>query len=147
MVSPRRSRAPRKNSPNSEPRGCRCTVSIRHSTRSWEDRICNFAQESGRRKALPTATSTGAPSLVDSAVRLAGPVMSPPDIVIRPAAKSDVPALGRLGASLMRQHFEFDPLRFLRPGDKPEAGYAWFLGTQLSRDGPTTFVADHQGVV
>ena len=73
--------------------------------------------------------------------------MNPPDIVIRPAVKSDVPALGRLGASLMRQHFEFDPLRFLRPGDKPEEGYAWFLGTQLNRDDATIFVADHQGVV
>jgi len=73
--------------------------------------------------------------------------MNPPDLVIRPAVKADVPVLGRLGASLMRQHFEFDPLRFLRPGDNPEEGYAWFLGTQLTREDATIFVADHHGVV
>jgi ribosomal protein S18 acetylase RimI-like enzyme len=52
-----------------------------------------------------------------------------------------LPALGVLGASLMRQHCEFDRLRFMAPPADPEAGYAWFLGTQLNEDDAAVFVA------
>jgi ribosomal protein S18 acetylase RimI-like enzyme len=51
--------------------------------------------------------------------------------VLRPATRDDLPALGRLGARLMRVHFGFDRRRFLEPGVEAEEGYAWFLGTQL----------------
>lgn len=73
--------------------------------------------------------------------------MTASDTVIRRAVAADLPALGRLGASLMRQHYDFDRLRFLPPGDKPEQGYAWFLGTQLDREDATIFVADERGTV
>jgi ribosomal protein S18 acetylase RimI-like enzyme len=69
------------------------------------------------------------------------------DVRIRPATKDDVPALGRLGASLMRLHYAFDNQRFLAPGGNAEDGYGHFLGSQL-RDAQTTiFVADRAGAV
>jgi GNAT superfamily N-acetyltransferase len=69
------------------------------------------------------------------------------EVVVRRAIASDVPSLGRLGAALMRQHHDFDRLRFMAPGENPEAGYAWFLGTQLKEDDAVIFVADHDGTV
>jgi ribosomal protein S18 acetylase RimI-like enzyme len=56
------------------------------------------------------------------------------DVTIRRATRSDLPALGRMGALLMRTHFAFDQKRFLEPGDNAEEGYAWFLGEQLNDD-------------
>jgi len=66
---------------------------------------------------------------------------------IRRASDGDLPALGRLGASLMRLHFGFDPQRFLAPGDDPEQGYAWFLGTQLGEPDVVVLVAERDGHV
>ncbi len=63
-------------------------------------------------------------------------------IVVRPARAEDVPALGRLGALLMRTHYEFDPARFMAPGDDPEGGYGWFLGTQLRDPDVVVLVAE-----
>jgi ribosomal protein S18 acetylase RimI-like enzyme len=63
------------------------------------------------------------------------------DFFIRRAERPDLPALGRLGAALMRQHYEFDRQRFMAPGRSAEEGYAWFLGTQLESDGAVIFVA------
>lgn len=62
-------------------------------------------------------------------------------IVVRPAAESDLPALGRLGASLLHTHFAFDAQRFMAPPSEPEQGYAWFLGTQLREPDAGIFVA------
>jgi ribosomal protein S18 acetylase RimI-like enzyme len=50
--------------------------------------------------------------------------------------------LGRLGALLMRTHYEFDPQRFMDPGTDPAEGYAWFLGKQLKDDDSVIFVAE-----
>ena len=69
----------------------------------------------------------------------------PTDITIRRAEERDVPALGRLGAALMRAHYAFDDRRFLPPGDDPESGYAWFLGTQLGAAGTLLVVAEQAG--
>lgn len=66
---------------------------------------------------------------------------------IRAATHADLPALGRLGAALMRTHHDFDPLRFFPPGDDAEAGYAWFLGTQLSTPDTTVLVALENDVI
>src|SRR5262245_50696318 len=68
-------------------------------------------------------------------------------VTIRPAEKSDLPDLGRLGAMLLRTHHGFDPLRFMAPGQNPERGYAWFLGTQLGQDGVVVLVAEEAGEV
>src|SRR5262245_39956613 len=70
------------------------------------------------------------------------------DVTIRPATESDLPALGRLGALLMRTHYAFDRKRFLEPGANAEDGYAWFLGEQLKDDvNATVLVAVQQGDV
>jgi ribosomal protein S18 acetylase RimI-like enzyme len=61
------------------------------------------------------------------------------DIEIRRAEKRDLPALGRLGALMVRLHHGFDRDRFMAPRANVEQGYAWFLGTQL--DGKDAFVA------
>ena len=68
-------------------------------------------------------------------------------ITIRRATGADVPALGRLGALLMRTHYEFDPLRFLPPGSNPEAGYGRFLRSQLDEDDMVVLVAERNGLV
>jgi ribosomal protein S18 acetylase RimI-like enzyme len=65
-----------------------------------------------------------------------------PKIIVRRAVKPDLPALGRLGAELMRVHFAFDPRRFMDPGADAESGYAWFLGTQLNDQDVAIFVAE-----
>jgi ribosomal protein S18 acetylase RimI-like enzyme len=64
---------------------------------------------------------------------------------IRRATSADLPSLGRLGALLMRAHYAFDGQRFIPPGDDPEGGYAWFLGTQLDRHDVAVFVAERGG--
>lgn len=68
-------------------------------------------------------------------------------IEIRPARESDLPALGRLGASLIHAHFAFDALRFMAPPSEPESGYAWFLGTQLREPDVCILVAAAAGNV
>jgi len=70
------------------------------------------------------------------------------DVTIRRATRSDLPALGRMGALLMRTHFAFDQKRFLEPGDNAEEGYAWFLGEQLDDDvNAVVLVAELRGEV
>jgi len=69
------------------------------------------------------------------------------NILIRRATESDLPALGRLGALLLRTHYAFDPLRFMPPGASPEEGYAWFLGSQLSEEDVVILVADRTGAI
>jgi ribosomal protein S18 acetylase RimI-like enzyme len=69
------------------------------------------------------------------------------DYLVRRATRGDLPALGRLGALLLRVHYRFDERRFMSPGRDPEAGYAWFLGTQLEQDSVAIFVAEQDGAV
>lgn len=66
-------------------------------------------------------------------------------VTVRRATVADVPALGRMGAQLMRAHYAFDPLRFLEPGERPEVGYASFLRHQLTDDEQAVFVAEKDG--
>jgi GNAT superfamily N-acetyltransferase len=63
-------------------------------------------------------------------------------VIIRPATPADLPALGRLGALLMRAHYDFDPKRFMDPGTDPAEGYAWFLGRQLKDNDVVVYVAE-----
>lgn len=69
------------------------------------------------------------------------------DLVVRRATRADLPALGRLGAHLMRVHYEFDRRRFVAPTGNPEAGYAHFLGTQFDADDAAVLVAERRGAV
>ena len=48
--------------------------------------------------------------------------MAPTDVTIRIAQRGDLGALGRLGATLLRVHHEFDRARFMAPGHDPEGG-------------------------
>jgi GNAT superfamily N-acetyltransferase len=67
------------------------------------------------------------------------------NITIRRASEHDLPALGRLGAHLLRTHHAFDPARFMAPPADPEGGYAWFLGTQLADPDAAVLVAERDG--
>ena len=76
------------------------------------------------------------PNAVDSA-----------DIVVRPAAASDLNALGLLGAELVRSHHDFDGRRFVAPTRHTAEGYAAFLGSQLQEPDSIVLVAEHAGKV
>jgi GNAT superfamily N-acetyltransferase len=69
------------------------------------------------------------------------------DVIIRRAQRGDLNALGRLGATLLRVHHEFDRARFLAPGENAEGGYAWFLGTQLTKRDVRVFVAERDAAI
>ena len=71
----------------------------------------------------------------------------PDAIAIRKATKADLPGLGKLGALLLRAHYQFDPQRFMAPGGHPEEGYAWFLGSQLRVPDAIVLVAETEGSV
>lgn len=68
-------------------------------------------------------------------------------VTIRRAERRDLPALGRLGAMLMRTHYGFDPRRFLPAGESAESGYAWFLGNVLDSADGCVFVADEDSEI
>jgi GNAT superfamily N-acetyltransferase len=68
-------------------------------------------------------------------------------MTIRLATPTDLPALGRLGALLMRTHYEFDPQRFMTAGSDAAEGYAWFLGRQLKDQDVVIYVAELDGEV
>lgn len=70
-----------------------------------------------------------------------------PDVTIRRATSADVPALGRLGALLVRTHHEFDRERFIPETPQTPAAYGSFLGTQLARHDVSVFVAEQNGEV
>ena len=69
------------------------------------------------------------------------------EIIVRPATELDLPTLGRLGALLLRTHYDFDHQRFMAPGPNVEEGYAWFLGSQLNQEDVVVFVAERAGAV
>ena len=72
---------------------------------------------------------------------------APPRITIRPALPADLPAIGRLGALLVRTHHDFDPRRFIAATPQTERGYASFLGTQLDVPDLVVLVAEQAGEV
>ena len=67
--------------------------------------------------------------------------------MIRRAAAGDLDAIGRLGALLLRIHYEFDHARFMQPGEGSERGYAWFLESQLTNPEALVLVAESEGAV
>lgn len=70
-----------------------------------------------------------------------------PAVTIRPAASADLPALGRLGAMLVRLHHEFDATRFIAAPPEIEDGYASFLATQMQAPDAIVLVAERDGEV
>jgi ribosomal protein S18 acetylase RimI-like enzyme len=69
------------------------------------------------------------------------------EAIVRRAMPVDLPMIGRLGALLIKEHYDFDPQRFIaaRPGT-PE-GYASFISTQLEDPDKAVLVADDNGEV
>jgi ribosomal protein S18 acetylase RimI-like enzyme len=68
-------------------------------------------------------------------------------VTIRPATPDDLSAIGRLGALLVKTHYDFDPKRFMAPTRHTESGYASFLGSQLGREDVVVLVAAEDGTV
>lgn len=66
---------------------------------------------------------------------------------IRLATAADIPALGRMGAQLLRLHHHYDPQRFMAPRPDTEDGYGWFLGTQLDQPDRVVMVAEQGGTI
>ena len=66
---------------------------------------------------------------------------------VRPAESADLPAIGKLGALLVRLHYGFDPKRFLAPIPRTEDAYASFLGSQLKEPNVIILVAEKRGQV
>src|SRR4051812_7543865 len=67
-------------------------------------------------------------------------------LTIRSAEAEDLAQGGKLAAALVRQHYEFDPLRFILIPNA-EAGYARFLSGQLDDDASVVLVAERDGLV
>jgi len=72
---------------------------------------------------------------------------APGAAIIRPATAADGPALGRLGALLVRVHHDFDGTRFIAPTPGTEAGYARFLVSRIGQADSLVLAAEADGVV
>jgi ribosomal protein S18 acetylase RimI-like enzyme len=66
---------------------------------------------------------------------------------IRGAAPADIPAIGRLGALLVRTHHDLDPDRFIAATPGTEMAYGSFLGRQLDEPNIVILVAEQDGEV
>ncbi|HEU6453099.1 MAG TPA: GNAT family N-acetyltransferase [Gemmatimonadaceae bacterium] len=68
-------------------------------------------------------------------------------VIIRPAARADLPAIGRLGALLVRLHHAFDPQRFIAAAPNTDRFYAEFIETQLGEPTVVVLAAERNGEV
>ena len=68
-------------------------------------------------------------------------------VTIRRGERRDAEALGRLGAMLMRTHYDFDRQRFLEPAGAVESGYASFLAGVIDARDSCVFVAEEEGEI
>jgi ribosomal protein S18 acetylase RimI-like enzyme len=66
-------------------------------------------------------------------------------VTIRPARSDDQSVLGRLGAMLVAEHHEFDPLRFIAPIPGLQKRYGEFLVSQADRQDKIVLVAEREG--
>lgn len=71
----------------------------------------------------------------------------PPDTIVRRATLADMPAVGTLGALLVRLHHDWDAQRFMAASRRTAEGYGSFLGTQLDEEDVTVMVAEQGGEV
>ena len=75
------------------------------------------------------------------------PPVEPSAVTIRPASPADVPAIGRLGALLVKTHHDFDPQRFIAATPRTEHGYGSYLGSLLRDQEIVILVAEEDGEV
>ena len=68
-------------------------------------------------------------------------------VTVRPAGPDDETAMGRLGAMLVAEHHEFDPLRFIAPIPGLAKRYGEFLISQAERGDKIVLVAEREGEV
>jgi ribosomal protein S18 acetylase RimI-like enzyme len=68
-------------------------------------------------------------------------------VSVRPALPGDRAALGRFGALLVAEHYQFDRQRFIAPVPNLAERYGEFLITQSARPEMTVLVAERDGVV
>ncbi len=68
-------------------------------------------------------------------------------VTVRVATPADLPAIGRLGALLIKTHHDFDPARFIAATPQTEQGYASYIGTQLKEPSVVVLVAERAGGV
>jgi ribosomal protein S18 acetylase RimI-like enzyme len=67
-------------------------------------------------------------------------------LTVRPMKNTDLDAVSRLGAELVRLHHRYDPRRFFTTDD-PQGGYKWFLGTQMKNADVVLLVAELDGEI
>jgi ribosomal protein S18 acetylase RimI-like enzyme len=65
--------------------------------------------------------------------------------IVRRATPADLPGIGRLGALLVKEHYDFDPQRFLAARLGTPEGYASFMSAQLEDEDKAVLVADDNG--
>ncbi|MFP5246336.1 MAG: N-acetyltransferase family protein [Thermoanaerobaculia bacterium] len=68
-------------------------------------------------------------------------------MIIRQAERRDLEAVGRMGATLMRVHYAFDPQRFLATEEGAEKGYAAFLASVLRSKDARVLIAENDGAI
>jgi ribosomal protein S18 acetylase RimI-like enzyme len=68
-------------------------------------------------------------------------------VIVRRATAADLPAIGALGALLVKEHHDFDPQRFLAARDRTPVDYAAFLSKQLDDAAAAVLVAEENGKV
>ena len=68
-------------------------------------------------------------------------------VTVRPARATDAPAMGRLGALLVREHHDFDPKRFIAPLPNLAERYGGFLVSQIERREMIVLVAERERTV
>jgi ribosomal protein S18 acetylase RimI-like enzyme len=68
-------------------------------------------------------------------------------VTIRAAVRTDLPAIGRLGALLVRLHHAFDPQRFIAAAPNTDRFYAEFIATQLGEPKVVVLAAERNGEV
>jgi len=67
------------------------------------------------------------------------------EVTVRPAGPKDEQALGRLGAMLVEEHHEFDPLRFVAAIPGLPQRYGQFLVSRSAGPETIVLVAEREG--
>ena len=68
-------------------------------------------------------------------------------VSVRSATSDDVPTLGRLGALLVRTHYDFDQKRFMPVWPETETRYGQYLASQFGKPDVAVLVAELDGEV